>query len=120
MDTKNADMTGTLTKEQATAIYDAKWWEGKTHREIVEVQLYQKKLICPFSVFHEAMEGALGRPVQTIEFADSQQLKKEFAGEVKKPTFEEWVESLHKLTKGKFVFVFTTPDTPEEPHAEEQ
>jgi len=68
------------SKEKAIEMYKARWWEGKTAKEIVDVQLYQDKLCIEFAVFHKAMEEVLGRPVFTHEFADQKALQEEYEG----------------------------------------
>lgn len=59
----------TIGKEKAIALSETNWWEGKSAREIAEFQMLTVELCCPFSVFHGAVEEALGRPVFTHEFA---------------------------------------------------
>lgn len=81
-----------LTKEQAIAFAENKLYEGMTSRQIAEFQLNQELLCMPFSVFHKAIEEALGRPVWTHEFAFSENLKQELMGERDAPTFEEIIE----------------------------
>ena len=81
-----------LTKEQAIAFAENKFYEGMTSRQIAEFQLNQEKLCMPFCVFHKAIEEALGRPVWTHEFAFSENLKQELMGERDAPTFEEIIE----------------------------
>ena len=43
----------------------------------------------PFSVFHEAVEKVLDRPVWTHEFALPERLRAEMLGERSAPTFKE-------------------------------
>jgi len=69
-----------LNKEGAIKLYNSKWWEGKTAKEIVDFQLYEKRLCVEFSVFHKAIEEVLGRPVFTHEFADQKALQEEYEG----------------------------------------
>ena len=57
-----------MTKEQAIALAESNFWEGMSHREIAEFQMMEEKLCMPFTVFHEAVEKTLGRPVFTHEF----------------------------------------------------
>jgi hypothetical protein len=57
-----------LTKDEAIAMAESKWWEKANHASIAAFQIMQDKLCCPFSIFHEAVEKALGRPVYTHEF----------------------------------------------------
>ena len=79
-----------IGKDKAIALYDSNWWEGKTHREIAEFQLFTKELCCPFDVFHEAVEKSLGRPVFTHEFGlNYDGICKEFLGENESPTMGE-------------------------------
>ena len=69
-----------MTKEEALAKYNSKWWVGKTPREICDFQLYEARLCMPFDKFHEAIEKALDRSVWTHEFADSKGLIAEYKG----------------------------------------
>lgn len=78
------------SREAAISIYESKWWEGKTHREIAEFQLFTSELCCPFNVFHETLEKSLGRPVFTHELGlNYEGICKEFLGESPAPSFEE-------------------------------
>lgn len=47
------------------------------------------KLCLDFSRFHEAVEKVLQRPVFTHEFAEPDELKKEYLGVKEAPTLEE-------------------------------
>ena len=58
-----------LGKEAAIQKYETRWWEGKTAREIAVVQLQTQELICPWTIYHQSIEEALGRGVFTHEFA---------------------------------------------------
>ena len=78
-----------VTKEQAIALFEGKFYEGMTKREIAEFQLFQDRLCMPFSVFNGAMEDALGRPVWTHEFAFRDEMTKEFLGEKAAPSFDD-------------------------------
>ena len=79
-----------MTKEQAIALGESKFWEGMTHRQIAEFQMCEKKLCMPFSVFHEAVEKTLGRPVFTHEFGlNYQGLKDELFNGKATPTLED-------------------------------
>lgn len=83
-------MTEQLTKEQAILFGENKMYLKMTHEEIVRFQLFQKNLCMPFSVFHEAIEKVLDRPVYTHEFGlNYEGLVKEYLGEQDPPTFEE-------------------------------
>lgn len=79
-----------MTKESAIALAESKFWEGMTHRQIAEFQMCENKLCMPFSVFHEAIEKTLGRPVFTHEFGlNLQGLKDELFNGKQAPTLEE-------------------------------
>lgn len=57
-----------IDKAEATRLFNSKFWEAMTYRERAEFQLGTALLCMPFSVFHEAVEKSLGRPVYTHEF----------------------------------------------------
>ena len=57
-----------MTKKQAVALGESKWWQSKTARELAMFQLHEPLLCMPFDVFHKAVEEALQRPVFTHEF----------------------------------------------------
>ena len=81
-----------ITKEQAIALSESKFWESMTPREIAEFQMFTDRLCMPFDVFHLAVEKALGRPVWTHEFGlDLDGLKAELRGERGAPTMIEIV-----------------------------
>lgn len=63
-----------MNKEQAIAMAESKWWEGKTAQEIAVFQLNEDLLCMPFNVFHKAVEEWLGRPVWTHEFVSPEEL----------------------------------------------
>ena len=79
-----------MTKENAIALAELEFWKSLTDRQIAEFQISEEKLCMPFSVFHEAIEKTLGRPVYTHEFGLSLEgLKSElFEGKLP-PTLEE-------------------------------
>lgn len=82
-----------LTKEEAIALAESKFWESMTHRQIAEFQMNTDRLCMPFAVFHEAVEKTLGRPVWTHEFGlDRDGLAAELRGERPAPSFREIVE----------------------------
>lgn len=79
-----------MTREQAIALSESKFWEGMSHREIAEFQIMEERLCMPFSVFHEAVEKTLGRPVFTHEFGlNLQGIKDELFSGKEPPTMEE-------------------------------
>lgn len=73
-----------MTKEEALRFTESKWYEGRSAEEIAALQLYEEYLCVPeFSIFHEAMETVLKRPVQTLEFGMfTDSLKAEFEAAV--------------------------------------
>lgn len=76
-----------MTLEQANKFSDSGWWKDKTAEQITALQLYEPRLCLPvFSIFHGAVEKALGRPVFTHEFAAVERLRDEF--ETKHPDAE--------------------------------
>lgn len=86
-----------ITKEQAIALAESKFWENMTQREIAEFQMNTEKLCMPFSVFHKALEDALGRPVWTHELGlNADGIRKELNGEKGAPSFDEVVNLIPK------------------------
>jgi len=85
-----------LTREQAIAIAQSGEWKDWTDDEIVKFQLFQKRLCLPFDEFHRAVEGVLGRPVYTHEFAHVDNLRAEYLGERQAPTFDEIIGLIPK------------------------
>lgn len=79
-----------MTRDQAIALFESKFWETMGFRERAMFQLFEDKLCMPFEVFHEAIEKALDRPVFTHEFGlNPDGLKAELMGEAPAPTFEQ-------------------------------
>lgn len=60
-----------MTKEQAIALAESKFYEKMSYKDIARFQINQKLLCMPFSVFHKAVEKTIGRPVYTHEFGTS-------------------------------------------------
>jgi hypothetical protein len=84
-----------MTKSEALAMYESKWWEGKSAREIAEFQMNSKLLCCPFDVFHEALEKALRRPVWTHELGlNYEGIKAELTDKAEAPTMQEIIDLL--------------------------
>ncbi len=75
---QNADYKGDLMiattkrhnigKGLAIKLGESRWWEGKPATVICGFQFLTVEMCVPFSVFHEAVEECLGRPVYTHEF----------------------------------------------------
>ena len=83
-----------LTKEQAVALYESKFWEPMSALERATFQLSQSRLCMPFAVFHAAVEETLGRSVWTHEFANVEALVAELLGDRPAPTFDEIVNMI--------------------------
>ena len=93
-----------LTLGEAKEKFKSGWWENKIAREIVDFQLYEDRLCCPFGIFHGALEQVLGRPVFTHEFADSKALREEYEG---KREFDGVIPSFKRVAGGKPFFLFS-------------
>lgn len=86
-----------MTKDQAIALANSKFWENMSYREIAIFQIMEPLLCMPFSVFHEAMEKTLNRPVFTHEFGlNIEGLKNELFNNAPAPTIEEIVNFIPK------------------------
>lgn len=83
-----------LSRREAIRLYQSKWWEDFTDRQIVFFQLFEARLCLPFGRFHQAVEATLERPVWTHEFAFRDELVDELRKKKAKPTFEEIVNLL--------------------------
>jgi len=83
--------TTPITKEQAIALYESKFWESMADEDRAMFQLWEQFLCMPFGVFQEAVEKTLGRPVWTHEFAGSnvENLKQEMLGLRPAPSMED-------------------------------
>lgn len=87
--------TKQLTREQAIAFHDSGAWREMDDRQRAVFQMEQDKLCMPFSVFHESIEKALGRPVFTHEFGLNREgLRAELVGTAEAPSFAEIIEML--------------------------
>lgn len=78
-----------MTKDEAMALAESGFWKEMSYEERAWFQLHEELLCMPFSVFHEAVEKTLKRPVFTHEFAGMESLQRELRGERPAPTFEE-------------------------------
>ena len=58
-----------LTREEAIEWALRRKWEPLTFLERAFFQIHQEKRCMPFSVFHEAVEKALGEAIFTHQFA---------------------------------------------------
>jgi len=79
-----------MTREEAVTLFDSEFWVEMSYRDRAIFQLHERRLCMPFSVFHEATEKALGRPVWTHEFAMNWDgLEAELMGAAPAPTMED-------------------------------
>lgn len=69
-----------LTREEAIELHDSGKWVEWPDDAIAVYQLTQQYLAIPWGRFHEAVEAAIGRPVWTHEFVDSEHLLSEYIG----------------------------------------
>jgi hypothetical protein len=83
-----------MTRDEAIALAETKWWENATDQQIIGFQLFESKLCMDFGAYHAAVERVLGRPVFTHEFADYASLQREFLGDKPAPTMEEIVNMI--------------------------
>ena len=74
-----------MSKDEALALIKTEWWVGRTDDEIARWQLNEERLCMPFDLFQKAVEGVLGRPVWTHEFADPNHLRAELDGDEPTP-----------------------------------
>lgn len=82
-----------MTKDEAIALADSKFWEAMSYRDRAVFQMNAELLCMPFGVFHEAMEKTLGRPVWTHEFGFNKDgLMRELNGEQPAPTMQEIID----------------------------
>jgi hypothetical protein len=71
-------------------LYHSEEWKKWDDRSLVGLALFQKRLFCPFDVFHAAIERVLDRPVRTHEFGlNLDGLISEYLGDTPKPSFED-------------------------------
>lgn len=78
-----------MTRDEALALLETKWWLSKTPHEIATFQLNEPRLCMPFGDFQEAVEKALGRGVFTHEFVDPKSLLAEMRGDVSPRTIDD-------------------------------
>lgn len=83
-----------MTKQDALKLAESRFWESLDHRARAEFQLQEPRLCMPFSVFHEAVEKAIGRPVWSHEFVDPAHLLGEIRGEEPRRTVQQILDLL--------------------------
>ena len=96
-----------MTDKIAAEFSDSGWYKDRSPEEITALQLYEESLCVPeFRIFHEAVEKALGRSVQTFVFGFCpEKLQQEFESKV--PNAEELIQQMRTL-KAQFVAEQTT------------
>ena len=78
-------MSRELTKEEALALIETKWWKKMPLTEAAYLQLKQDRLCLPWNEFNIGLKELLGRPVWTHEFANVKGLIDEADGKRKAP-----------------------------------
>ena len=86
-----------LTEKEALALYESGFWEDLSLEERAKFQILEPRLCMPFSVYHEAVEKTLGRPVFTYELAmDQGGIKAELFEGKEPPTLTEILNMIPK------------------------
>lgn len=78
-----------MTREEAISLYNSKFWEGMSARDIAIFQLTEERWCMPLNVFHRALSEALGRDVYTHELAFPNHLMSELIGDKPRPTLKD-------------------------------
>lgn len=86
-----------LGEKEAIELAASGRWRTWPAEQRALFQLLQKRLCMPFEVFHSSVEGLLGRPVWTHEFARPELLLAEAYGERERPGFHQILALLHSL-----------------------
>ena len=81
-----------LTRKQATALYDSSFWESLACVERARFQLSEERLCMPFDVFVDAVQRSLGRTVTVGEFLNTKALLSEITGEHEPLEIDELLE----------------------------
>lgn len=83
-----------LTKENAVALVETKFWEQMTPYQIASFQLFQSRLCMPFDVFHGAVDD-FAPGCSTISFGLLvPELQKAVRGDKGPPTLQEILDSV--------------------------
>lgn len=102
-----------IGKQAALALAYSRWWEGKSPKEIARFQLFTDELCIPFSLFHEALEKSLGRPVWTHELAlNYEGIVREFLGQDSAPSMQDIINLIPE--DKRILIVTSTNDSPTE------
>jgi hypothetical protein len=83
-----------VTRAEAVALAEARFWESMSDEERALFQLCEPRLCMPFKVFHKAVVVTFGRPVWRHEFANPDALKRELCGDRPPPTMQEIIEMI--------------------------
>ena len=84
-----------FNKEEAVFFAENRIWESLSLEQRAKFQMSQKLICMPFSVFHEAIEKTLGRPVYTHEFGlNWDGLRKELFDKGPAPSLSEIIEMI--------------------------
>ena len=67
-----------MTREEAIALEETRWWEGLSDVEIAHRQLWEPKVIMDWSRYYEVVDSALGRQVGPWEYCHLEKLQREF------------------------------------------
>ena len=94
---------GEPTAEQCQEIGKTEWWKAMSLEEVTKLQLYQRKLCCPFTVYHEGLGVLLKRSVWNHEIGDTKALQEEYEGKRTAPDnpFESLMSILEKANEHK-------------------
>ena len=69
-----------MDRELAIKLWKSNWWERYPAKEVALAQLDEPLLCMPFDIFHQIVEKAINRPVQTYEFINASALITEING----------------------------------------
>ena len=69
-----------MDNESAIKLSKSNWWERYSVKEVALAQLDEPLLCMPFAIFHQIVEKAINRPVQTYEFINASALITEING----------------------------------------
>lgn len=83
-----------ITREEAVALVETKWWEGQDDRDVALAQLGQALLCMPFDLFHAACERAAGQPIWTHEFASPGYVRKLVEGRERQESPMETLDAI--------------------------
>jgi hypothetical protein len=82
-----------IGKEKAIALANSEWWVGMDPKQIAKIGMFTQELCLPFTILHENLEKALGRPVFTHELGlNFDGICQELLGERDAPSLQEIME----------------------------